>query len=146
MKIEDTEKIGRIWFEEMWSKPDLYIAEELIDPEYHPHWIQMERDGPELVRYEITAFRSIFSDIEFEVIQLKGEEDKVWVWYKGRGTHDGKGWGFEPTFKKIEFEGAAILFFNSKGLVTDMWDSFCFYDILTDLDLVPPLGKLHEFL
>ena len=146
MNVEEAEKIGRMWFEEMWSKPDLHMAEDLIDPEYHPHWIQMERNGPDLVRFEIQSFRSIFSDIKFKVIELKGEKDKVWVWYKGQGTHDGNGWGFEPTHKKVEFEGAAILFFNSNGLVSDMWDSFCFYDILQDLGLVPPLGRLKDYL
>ena len=48
-----------------------------------------------------------------------------------------EGMGFEPTNKYIEFEGATILYINSKGKIIDQWGAFCFYDIFTDLGVVP---------
>ena len=47
--------------------------------------------------------------IEQKVVEIKGEENKVWVRYKAQATHKGEGWGFKPTNKRIEFEAAAIL-------------------------------------
>ena len=44
-----------------------------------------------------------------------------------------------------EFEGAAILYFNKKYKVIDLWESFCFYDILEELKLVPPFWDLHKY-
>ena len=52
--------------------------------------------------------------------------------------------GFHPTKKKVEFEGATILYLNSK--CKDQWGDFCFYDIFTDLGVVPPFGELHKYI
>ena len=85
----------------------------------------------------------------FEVLdqirEIKGEEDKVWIRYEATGTHLGKGWGFEPTDKKVRFEGATILYINSEGKIIDQWGAFCFYDILYELNLVPPFWELSKY-
>ena len=83
---------------------------------------------------------------EIKSILLKGEKSKVWVRYKAQATHKGEAWGFKPTNKRVGFEAAAILYINQKGKVHDMWEAYCFYDILTDLGLVPPLWELHKHL
>ena len=46
MEQENTEQIARLWFEEMWSKADLNIADEIVDPNYNPSWIQINKTGP----------------------------------------------------------------------------------------------------
>ena len=46
MKIKENEKIGRLFFEEMWSIPDLTIVYELIDLKYNPSWIQIDKIVP----------------------------------------------------------------------------------------------------
>lgn len=146
MLIEETEKIGKLWFEEMWNKPDFDLAEKIIDPSYKPDWIHMDKIGPALVIHEIKHFRSIFPDLTHKIIETRGEENKVWVWYKAQATHKGNAWGFEPTGKEVEFEAAAILFINSNGKVHDMWEAYCFYDILEELGIVPPFWELHKHL
>lgn len=146
MELKESEQIGKIWFEDMWSKPDFTIADKIIDPEYKPDWINIDMVGPALVKYEIKQFRSIFHDLVQKVIEIKGEENKVWVWYRANAIHNGGGWGFEPTNKRIEFEGAALLFINSEGKVFDLWDLYCFYDVLKKLGVVPALGELHKYL
>jgi len=145
MKTEVTEKIGRLFFEVMWSKPDLNVADEIIDPEYNPSWIHIDKVGPAQVKHEIKHFRSLFPDLKYEIVEIKGEEDKVWVRYEGNGTHLGKGWGFEPTGKNVKIEGATILYINPEGKVIDQWGAFCFYDILYELGLVPPFSELHKY-
>ena len=146
MEIKESEQIGKLWFEDMWSKPDFTIADKIIDPEYKPDWIHIDMIGPALVKYEIKQFRSIFGDLDQKVVEIKGEENKVWVWYKAQATHKGEGWGFKPTNRRIEFEGAAILFINSERKIFDLWDSYCFYDVLEKLGAVPSLGELHKYL
>ncbi len=146
MKIEETERIGKIWFEDMWSKPDFEIADRIIDPNYKPDWIHIDAIGSALVKHEIDHFRSIFPDLEQKVIEIKGEENKVWVRYKAHATHLGDAWGFKPTNKEVDFEAAAILYINEKGKVYDMWEAYCFYDILTSMGLVPPFWELHKFI
>jgi hypothetical protein len=145
MKIEENEKIGKLWFEDMWSTPDFEIAERIIAPDYKPDWIHINAVGPELVKREIEHFRSIFPDLSQKIIEIKGEERKVWVRYKAHATHKGDAWGFNPSNKETVFEAAAILYINKEGKVYDMWESYCFYDILTDLGLVPPFWDLHKY-
>ncbi|MFX0064460.1 MAG: ester cyclase [Candidatus Hermodarchaeota archaeon] len=72
------------------------------------------------------------------------EEEKVWIRYKGKGTHQGNAWGFEATNNYVEFEGATILYINTEGKIIDRWGAFCFYDILVELKLVPPLWELRK--
>ncbi|MFX1536536.1 MAG: ester cyclase [Promethearchaeota archaeon] len=144
MSIKRNEKIGRRWFEEMWGKPDLNLADELVDPNYSPDWIHIDAIGPAQVKHEIKYFRSVFPDLKYEIIEIKSEEEKVWIRYKGKGTHKGNAWGFEPTNNFVEFEGATILYINKEGKIIDRWGAFCFYDILVDLKLVPPLWELRK--
>ena len=146
MKIEETEKIGKLFFEEMWSKPNLAIADEIIDPKYNPSWIHINKVGPAQIKHEIKQFRSIFPDLIYEIVEIKGEENKVWIRYEAHGTHLGKGWSIEPTGKKASFEGATILYINPEGKIIDQWGAFCFYDMFYELGVFPPFWELHKFL
>jgi len=140
------EAIGRRWYEEMWSKPDLDVADEIVDKEYNPEWVHIDAVGPAQIKHEIKYFRSVFPDLKYEIVEISGEEEKVWIRYKATGTQKGSAWGFAPTGKEVEFEGATILYLNSEGKVIDRWGAFCFYDILTELGLVPSLWELSKHL
>lgn len=144
MSKQRNEAVGRRWYEEMWSKPDLDVADEIVDKDYDPDWVHIDAVGPAQIKHEIKYFRSVFPDLKYEIVDINGEEDKVWIRYKGRGTQKGSAWGFEPTNKTVEFEGATILYINSEGKIVDRWGAFCFYDLLTDLGLVPPLWDLRK--
>ncbi|MFX1356745.1 MAG: ester cyclase [Promethearchaeota archaeon] len=144
MEIKETERIGKLWFNDLWSKGNLNIADEIVDSDYDPNWIGINKKGPAQVKHEINYFRSIFPDLKYNIIEIKAETDKVWIRYLAQGTHKGTAWGFEATNKEVKFEGATILYFNSKGKIIDRWGAFCFYDILMDLELVPPFWELHK--
>jgi predicted ester cyclase len=145
MKIEETEKIAKLFYEVMWSKPDLTIADEIIDPKYNPSWIQINNTGPAKMKHEITYFRKMFPDLTYQIVEMKGEEHKVWIRYTAQGTHLGSSWGFDPTKKNVTFEGATILYINSKGRIYNQWGAFCFYDVFFELGIVPPFWELHNF-
>ena len=144
MSKQRNEAIGRRWYEEMWNTPDLDVADEIVDKDYDPEWVHIDVVGPAQIKNEIKYFRSVFPDLVYEIIEINGEEDKVWIRYKARGTQKGSAWGFEATGKTVEFEGATILYINSEGRIIDRWGAFCFYDLLTDLGLVPSLWELNE--
>ena len=143
---ENIQNIARRWFEEMWSIPELDIADEIVDESYKPEWIPIDEKGPAQIKYEIKAFRSVFPDLKYEIIDIISGNEKVWVRYKGKGTQKGKAWGFDPTNKEVEFEGVTILYFSQEGKVRDQWGAFCLYDILADLGLVPPFWEIKNHL
>jgi hypothetical protein len=139
-------ELAKRWFEELWSKPDLEVADEIVDPGYAPDWIHIDAKGPAQVKHEIKYFRSIFPDLKYEVVDLVAQADRIWVRYKGSGTQKGNAWGFEPSGKQVEFEGVTILYTSPDGKIIDRWGAFCFYDILTGLGLVPPVWELSQHL
>ena len=136
--------IARRWFEELWSQGSLEVADEIVDPDYAPEWVQIDATGPDQVKHEVRYFRSVFPNLVYEVVDLVGQEDKVWVRYRGKGNQKGAAWGFQPSNNEVTFEGATILTVNEEGKICDRWGAFCLYDILADLDLVPPFWKLSE--
>ena len=144
MSTERNLELARRWFEEMWSKPDLGVADEIVDPDYAPDWIHIDAKGPDQVKHEIRYFRSVFPDLRYEIVDLAAADDRVWVRYKGSGTQQGDAWGFAPSGKRIEFEGVTILYTAPAGVIVDRWGAFSFYDMLADLGQVPPLWELSE--
>jgi len=43
MAEEDNKRIAHLWYEVMWSKPDPDIADEIVDPNYAPEWIHIDK-------------------------------------------------------------------------------------------------------
>ena len=134
------------WFEEMWSKPDFDLADEIVDPNYAPDWIHIASKGPAQVKHEIRYFRTVFPDLKYEVVDCLQHDDQVWARYSAQGTQLGKAWGFEASGKRAIFEGVTILTFGSDGKIIDRWGAFCFYDLFTELGLVPPFWELSQYL
>ena len=143
MTAQDNERIAHLWYEVMWSRPDPGLADELVDSSYAPEWIHIDKKGPEQIKHEIRYFRSVFPDLKYEIVETAALSDRVWIRYKARGTQSGSAWGFPPTGKTAEFDGATLLYIR-QGKVIDRWGAFSFYDILTDLGLVPPLWELKD--
>ena len=143
MSQENIEHIPHLWYEVMWSKPDPTIADQIVDPNYAPEWIHIDKKGPEQIKHEIRYFRSVFPDLKYEIVETAALSDRVWIRYKAWGTQQGSAWGFPPTGKSVEFSGATILYVKD-GKVIDRWGAFSFYDILADLELVPPLWELKD--
>jgi predicted ester cyclase len=142
---EETARIAHLWYEVMWSQPDPDLADELVDPEYAPEWVHIDKKGPAQIKHEIKYFRSVFPDLKYEIVETAALADRVWIRYRARGTQLGSAWGFPATGKNVEFDGATILYIQD-GKVIDRWSAFSFYDILVDLGLVPPLWELKDYL
>jgi predicted ester cyclase len=138
--------IAERWFRELWSVPDPDVADEIVAGNYAPEWIQIDATGPAQVKHEIRYFRSIFPDLTYEIVDAVANGDKVWVRYRGTGTQQGSAWGFESKGGAVTFEGVTIFQLDDQGKIIDRWGAFSFYDILVDLDLVPPLWELSKIL
>ena len=84
-------------------------------------------------------------DLKYEIVETATLTDRVWFRYEAKGTQMGSAWGFLTTGKVVEFDGATILYIRD-GKVINRWDAYSFSDILTDLELVPPLWELKNYL
>jgi hypothetical protein len=146
MSNDEALKTARRWFEEMWSKPEPDLADQLVAPDYDPDSVQIPAKGPDQVKHEIRYFRSIFPDLRYTIIDMAASGMRVWVRYQATGTQQGSAWGFEPTGKTMTMEGITILEMNAAAQVVDRWGAFSFYDVLVDLSLAPPLWELKDHL
>ena len=81
MSTERNLELARRWFGELWSKPDLDVADIIVDPDYAPDWIHIDAKGPEQVKHEIRYFRSIYPDLRYEIVDVVPTDDRVWVRY-----------------------------------------------------------------
>ena len=69
------------------------VADEIVAKDYDPEWIHIDAVGPAQVKHEIRYFRSVFPDLKYDIVEINGEEDRVWIRYKARGTQKGTAWG-----------------------------------------------------
>jgi len=93
------------WFGELWSEGMLDVADEIVASDYKPDWIHIDKTGPEQVKHEIRYFRSVFPDLIYQILESSTGMERVWIRYKGQGTHLGDAWGFEPTEKQATSKG-----------------------------------------
>ena len=77
---EENKAIVQRFFEEIWNAGNLEIADEIIDNGYrqtdfttgHRHMV-----GPEVLRHEVDAYRSVTDNRHFDVEEIIAEGDKV---------------------------------------------------------------------
>jgi predicted ester cyclase len=106
----------------------------------------MDVTGPAQVRREVSYLRTVFAELRYDIVEMAVLPDRVWVRYHASGIHKGNAWGFEPTGKRAEYEGATILYISPEGKIADRWGAFCFYDIFHSLGLVPAWWELGKTL
>jgi SnoaL-like polyketide cyclase len=104
MSAEDNKRIAHLWYEVMWSKPDPDIADELVDPNYAPEWIHIDKKGPEQIKHEIKYFRSVFPDLKYEIVETAALPDRVWIRYKAKGTQQGPAWAFHQQERPLNLQ------------------------------------------
>ena len=68
------------------------------------------------------------------------EGDKVWVLYKGEGTHKGEYRGLAPTGKKIAYEAVCIYRIVS-GKIVEMWEVADLLGLYRQLGAIEPTEK-----
>ncbi|GAH01899.1 unnamed protein product [marine sediment metagenome] len=56
MKIEEAESIAKKWIIDMWGKPDLNLADILVDSNYKPEWIHTDKKGPKLIIFNTSLW------------------------------------------------------------------------------------------
>src|SRR5208283_4256459 len=102
--------IIRRWLEEGWTKGNLAVADEVIDPGFVVHGAggQVVPSGPKGVKQLVTAWRTGFPDGRMSIDMLLSEGDKVVIRMTWRGTHKGTFYGVAPTGKTVEVTSMGI--------------------------------------
>lgn len=118
---EHTERIIRL-YEGVWNGTDPDIADELVAPEYYIHdrEIADEIRGPDLYKQLASGTREMFPDMELTIHDTVAADENVTVRWTMTGTHDGPGFGMEPTGETVEFNAIEINRFED-GKLRETW-------------------------
>jgi steroid delta-isomerase-like uncharacterized protein len=106
----ENEEIVLRWWEELWNRGDLSLADEFHTSDFRDHdpaspWVQ---PGPDGMKEKVRAYRRAFPDLRFTMEKVLSADDHVVTHWKCTGTHQGEVLGLEPTGKAIEIEGISI--------------------------------------
>ena len=94
--------------DEVWSKGNLDLINDLYSPEYIAHWASGEDTDREGIRAMIAEARSAFPDMTEEVIHIVAEGDLVVTHFISSGTFTGEMRGLQPSGKKISRPEIAV--------------------------------------
>jgi predicted ester cyclase len=134
----DNKRLVRRALEEIYTKGDLELANELIHPDFVDHEPSHPRQpaGPESVRETVRRLRSAFGDLRFEVEDEIAEGDKVVQLVTMSGRHTGPLMGREPTDRAFAVRHIYIWRIVD-GKIAEHWGSRDDLGLLGQIGLLP---------
>lgn len=85
--------------DEVWSKGDLTVIDELYAPDYTAHWVTGGDTDLEAFKNMIVETRTAFPDLTEEILHIVAEGDLVVTHFITSGTFEGELNGMQPTGK-----------------------------------------------
>jgi steroid delta-isomerase-like uncharacterized protein len=123
MAAEQNKALVRRFYEEVWHKGNVEIADEVFAPDYVRHDLRPTQSapGPEGQKQIARAFRTAFPDLRFDVEIVIAEGDHVVARWTASGTHAGIWGDVEPTGRFVTFSAVNIFRFEN-GRVAEIWN------------------------
>ena len=111
------------FYDEVWSKGNLHVADEVFAPDYVRHDLRPSQaePGPEGQKRIAGDFRAAFPDLRFEIDLVVAEGDLVAARWTASGTHTGPWGGVAPTGRPVTFSGVNV-FRIRDGKVVEIWN------------------------
>jgi steroid delta-isomerase-like uncharacterized protein len=120
--IEQNKATARRWSEELWSRGQLAVADEIIAADYlrHDPGDPFPARGPEDVKRIVTMLRKMFPDLRIEIEAMVAEGDIVVSRYTATATDTVGYMGMPPTGKVIRTPAIQIFRF-ANGKIVESW-------------------------
>jgi len=131
--------IGRL--AELWNTGNLAIADEAFDADFVNH----DPNNPEVTNLEsykgyVPAIRIGFPDFHVAADDLIAEGEKVAFRWTIIATHQGELMGMPATGIQVVWTGMTVAHF-ADGKVVEMWWAHDTLGMLTQLGVIPPMGR-----
>jgi steroid delta-isomerase-like uncharacterized protein len=120
--IEQNKAMVRRWSEELWSRGNLAVADQIVASDYvrHDPGDPFPARGPEDVKRIVTTLRGMFPDFHIEVEAIVAEGDFVVSRYSATATDTVGYMGMPPTGKSIR-TSAMQMFRFADGKIVESW-------------------------
>ena len=135
--VERNKALARRWSEELWSRGNLAVADEIIAADYvrHDPGDPFPAHGPGDVKRIVTMLRSMLPDFHIEVDTIIAEGDIVVSRYTATAT-DTRGYMGQPPTGKAIRTTAMQMFRVANGKIVESWA------VRDDLGTLRQLGHL----
>ena len=135
MGVEENEALVRRFYDEVWNRGNVGVAEDVFAEGYVRHDLRPTEAeaGPAGQARIAIDFRAAFPDLRMELDLILGEGDLVAARWTAEGTNTGLWAGRPPSGKHARFSGVNIFRFQD-GKVAELWNH------RDDLGLMQQLG------
>lgn len=106
--------------EEVWSKGNIAIIDEMYAPDFVGHFPFGQSGGREELKKRVALHRAAFPDWTEQVEDLVAEGNQVVSRFTSRGTQRGEFHGISPTGRSVTISEAAI-FRIADGRIAEQW-------------------------
>jgi steroid delta-isomerase-like uncharacterized protein len=123
MTVAANKALIRRFYDEVWGRGNLDVADEVFADEYVRHDFRggEPESGPDGQKRIAGDFRAAFPDLRWEVDFLVGEGDMVVGRWTASGTHGGSWAGVAATGRPMRFSGINV-FRLADGKVVEIWN------------------------
>ena len=137
-----SKQIVKRFLNDLWSKGNLAVADEIIAANYVQHDPATPNfgKGPEAAKQIVTLYRSAFPDLHFTIDQIVDGDDFVTTRYTASGTHKAELRGIAATNKTVKVEGIFISRI-SRGKMAETWAVWDALGLMQQLGQVPAFEK-----
>lgn len=119
--LERNKDVVRISHEEVWSKGNLALVDELYANDFVCHFlVGPEWQGRQGLIEQVTSHRTSFPDWHEKVVRLVAEGDFVVSYFSSSGTNTGEFGGNVPTGKRAQIHEIAI-YRMEDGKIAEQW-------------------------
>jgi steroid delta-isomerase-like uncharacterized protein len=140
MSTEDNKAIVRRFYEEVWNKGNLTVADQLLAPDVLDHTappgLPPGREGHKQL---VTMFRTPFPDLDSTIEDQVAEGDTVVSRLRVRGTHQGEFFGVPPTSKQFTITSIDLDRIGD-GKIVEHWSIADQLGLMQQLGIIAPMG------
>jgi steroid delta-isomerase-like uncharacterized protein len=136
--MTDNKAIIRRSFEELFTRGDLSVADEIFAADYVGHDPALPHDihGPEEFKQFVRMYRSAFPDLELTIEDQIADGDEVVTRFTARGTHRGELMGIPPTGRTVVVTGVSIDRLVD-GKSVESWTHYDVMSMIQQLGIAP---------
>lgn len=114
---ENNLRIVRRFLDEVWSRGNYGVADELLAENHVHHLGQDELRGPAAVKEFAASLRRAFPDLRFTIEDELADADKVAIRWTASGTHSGQFAGVEATGRRVHYSGIDMFHLRAERIV-----------------------------
>jgi len=119
--IVSTPSLVKAFYERIWNAGDFAAIPELLaEGLVFRGSLGCELRGHQAFRDYVVSVRGSLSNYRCEVLDCVSEGDHAFARMRFSGLHTGVFRGFEPTYKQVQWLGAA-LFHIERGVISELW-------------------------